>query len=203
MSDYWERRDKKNRELMDGVRARNERRRTIARLEKKIRILKKSYRGQNDWRRAKAEVMKHGGTWRAENGLTFVLRDNVLYVYYSEKSQSKMSIIAYDAPIPYTAELDVDIMSSQPGKPKMKLEDLNKEIERKVKAGTKAPGPAVERIVIVEKDWLSKISLKRWGTMEWKLHLKPTQETLNSPKRRVKGFHEDLIYPGDIFEVKH
>ena len=175
----------------------------IERLEKRIKLLKNSYRGQNDFRKARFEIQKRGGKWKADNGLTYELRNNVIYVYYGEIGSSMMTIIAYDAPIPYTAQLDVDIQSSRPGKPKMTLEDLNKEIEKKVTKGTKPTSPPTEIIIIVEKDWLSKISQQRWGTTEWKNHLQPTQMTLNSPKRKGKPFNADLIYPGDSFEVTH
>ena len=175
----------------------------LERLEKRIRLLKNSYRGQNDFRRARVEIEKRGGTWRADNGLTYELRDSVIYVYYGEKGSSKMNIIAYDAPIPYTAELDVDIQSSRPGKPRMTLKELNKEIEKRVTKGTKPASPPAEIIIIIKDDWLSKISQQRWGTVFWENHLQPTQMTLNSPKRKGKPFDADLIYPGDSFEVKN
>ena len=52
----------------------------LERLEKRIRLLKNSYRGQNDFRKARFEIEKRGGKWRADNGLTYELRDNVIYV---------------------------------------------------------------------------------------------------------------------------
>ena len=60
---------------------------------------------------------------------------------------------------------------------------------------------APEIIVILDKDWLSKISLARWGTIEWHHHLKPTEITLAARAKQGKKFNEDLIYPGDTFEV--
>jgi hypothetical protein len=171
----------------------------LERLEKRIRMLKNSIQGQNDWRTIKFEIQKRGGKWVAENGMTYILKDNAIYAYTKESGISNVLIMAYEAPIPYMAELTIDMQFVQPENRNKILEELNKEILKKPKAG-----PQIEIITIVDKDWLSKISLKRWGTIHWKNHLEPTQATLNSPKRMGRPFNTDgdLIYPGDTFIVK-
>ncbi|MRS04748.1 hypothetical protein EG832_16250 [bacterium] len=133
----------------------------------------------------------------AENGTTFLIQDNAIHAYISERGVSQLLIIAYDAPIPYVAQLDYDLQFAQPENRKRLVEDLNKEIKKHLPAG-----PQAEIIIIVEKDWLSKISKKRWGTINWQNHLKPTQMTLDSRKRSGRPFNPDLIYPGDTFMVK-
>lgn len=99
----------------------------------------------------------------------------------------------YDPEIDFTAEHCMDRTS------KKALRALEKEVEVTTK---KPPGPAKREIIyIVKEDWLSKISQARWGTFEWERHLKVTQETLDNRKQRGELFDEDLIYPGDTFEV--
>lgn len=169
----------------------------LERLEKRIRMLKNSYQGQNDWRRVKAEIQKRGGKWVAENGITYQIIDNAIYAFTRESGISNVLIMAYDAPIPYMAELTIDLQYVRPENRSKFLLELNKEIMKKPKAG-----PQIEFITIVEKDWLSKISLKRWRTIHWQNHLEPTQNTLNSPKRMGRPFNPDLIYAGDTFLVK-
>jgi hypothetical protein len=165
------------------------------RLEKRIKRLKKSYGEQNDWRSARIAIQRRGGKWKADNGTIFEVRDGVVYQYFSEAGISMVVIAAYDAPIPYVAQLDIDLQFVSPEKRRKFLEDLDKEVRNQ------AAGPQAEMIVIVEKDWLSKISQKRWGTINWKQHLKPTQMTLAARKRRNERFDPDVIYPGDTFEV--
>ena len=169
----------------------------LKRLENRIKVLKNSYQGQNDWRKVKIEIQKRGGKWVAENGDTFLLIDNAIYTCTNEEGTGTIMITAYEAPIPYVAELTIDMQFVRPENRKKFLAELNKEIMAKPKTGQQT-----EIIFIVEKDWLSKISMKRWGTKHWKNHLEPTQMTLNSPKRRGRPFNEDLIYPGDTFIVK-
>jgi hypothetical protein len=54
----------------------------------------------------------------------------------------------------------------------------------------------------VKEDWLSKISLKRWGDMHaWMRYLKETDKTLKDRQQRGEVFDPDHIYPGDTFEV--
>ncbi len=60
---------------------------------------------------------------------------------------------------------------------------------------------SITMLTIVKDDWLSKITLKRWKTIYWDRHLKPTQETLDNRKQRGESFNPDLIYPGDTFEI--
>jgi len=198
MSDYWERRENKNAELMNSVRAANERRRVMMRLDNRIKRIKNDYLGQNDWRKVKIEIERRGGTWVAENGTKFFLQDNIIFGYTRENGISTLLLSAFDAPVPYIAELTVDMQFVQPGKRVDFLRELNKDVERKMKAEKEA-----DIIPIVRHDWLTKISQKRWGTLDWKSHMKPTRATLDSPKRRGKDFDENLIYPGDTFEIIH
>ena len=169
----------------------------LKQLENRIRVLKNSYQGQNDWRKVKIEIEKRGGKWVAENGDTYLLIDNASYAYTKEDGIGTLLIMAYEAPIPYMAELTIDLQYVRPENRRKFLEELNKEIMKKPKTG-----PHTEIIVIVEKDWLSKISMKRWGTIHWRNHLEPTQMTLDSRKRSGRPFNPDLIYPGDTFIVK-
>jgi len=168
----------------------------IKRLEERIRLLKNDYRSRNDWNRVRIEIEKHGGKWVAENGTVYELRDGVIYQYFSESGVTNLVITALDALVPYVAELDYDLQFATPDKRKKLLEELQKEITEYEK-----PRQQAEIIVIVERDWLSKISQKRWRTMQWEKHLRPTQMTLDSRKLRNEKFNPDLIYPGDTFEV--
>lgn len=169
----------------------------LERLEKRIQMLKNSIQGQNDWRTIKLEIQKRGGKWVAENGMTYLIIDNAIYAYTKESGISNLMIMAYDAPVPYVAELNMDMQHVRPENRREIVEELNKEVVNKRPAG-----PPIEYIIIHNRDWLSKISLKRWGTIHWQSHLMPTQATLNSPKRNGRPFNPDLIYPGDTFIVK-
>ena len=173
----------------------------IERLDLKIRTLKNSYLGQNDFRRTRIEIEKKGGKWKADNGITYEIIDGAIFAYEHEDGITELMIMAYDAyPEPYVAYGMIDMQHIPQEKRKDVLAEFKKkEAEKKAKKG---PEVEIITITIVEKDWLSKISLKRWGTIDWKKHLEPTPETLNSPKRIGKGFNPDLIYPGDTFFVK-
>ena len=120
----------------------------LDRLEKRIRLLKNAYRGQNDFRTARIEIQKRGGRWKAENGLTYLLRDGVIYVISSGGGITKTTIIAYDAKIPYTAELSTDLQSVRPEDRIKMLEELNQAIEQR-KPGTITPGPGTARPKII------------------------------------------------------
>jgi len=101
----------------------------------------------------------------------------------------------------FTAEGCIDATSE------IAIRELEEEVKVVKKEAEKRPSVTHpvrrEIIVIVKGDWLTKISYKRWGTFEWRRYLKPTQRTID--KRKEKGEHfdfdEDLIYPGDTFEV--
>lgn len=86
------------------------------------------------------------------------------------------------------------------------LEALEEEVEIFKKRAEKEPPEKKnvkrEVIVIVKEDWLSKISLKRWGDMHaWMRYLKETDKTLKDRQQRGEVFDPDHIYPGDTFEV--
>jgi len=86
------------------------------------------------------------------------------------------------------------------------LEALEEEVEIFKKRAEKEPPEKKnvkrEVIVIVKHDWLSKISLKRWGDKHaWKRYLKETDKTLKDRQQRGEVFDPDRIYPHDTFEV--
>ena len=165
------------------------------RLEVRIKRLKQDAWARNDWIKARFEIEKHGGHWRAENGTVFELRDGVIYQFMAENGVTNLVISAIDAPVPYIASLDIDAQGLSPERRKALLNELEH-------MATKQPTVS-EFVLIVEGDWLTKISEKRWNTWNWQQHLKPTKLTLES--RKVKGtgfeFNENVIYPGDMFEV--
>ena len=170
---------------------------TIEKLEKRIKRLKADVQARNDWLKLRREIEKHGGKWRADNGMVYVLKDGVIYQYASEFEQgvSNLVITSLDGPVPFVAVLDHDLQGTPPHKRKALLRELEQQVK-------KNPAPAVELIHIVEGDWLSKISESRWGTIHWQQHLKPTEMTLLARKKKNMRFDEDLIYPGDTFQVK-
>ena len=167
-----------------------------SRLEERIRHLKNDTIARNNWRKLRIEIEKRGGKWRAENGMVFELRDGAIYQYMSdhEEGVSGLVITSLDALEPYVAVLDMDLQGVPPSKRQGLLEELDAMASEDIK-------PPVDMVVIVEGDWLSKISLQRWGTVHWKRHLKPTKMTLESRKKMGKKFNPDLIYSGDTFEV--
>ena len=166
------------------------------RLADRIKRLKNDTYARNNWRRARIEIERKGGKWRADNGMVFELRDGVMYQYLSDHKEgvSNLIITALDAPIPYVAVLDIDLQGTPPEKRQALLEELE--------ATAKNLQTETEFVVIIDEDWLSKISLARWGTTDWKQHLIPTRMTLESRKARGKPFNPDLIYSGDTFEVR-
>ena len=168
----------------------------MTRLEKRIRRLKNDALARNSWRRLRIKIERNGGKWRADNSLVFELKDGVIYQYLSDHKQgvSNLIVTALDAPIPYVGSLDIDLQGTPPNKRKALLKELEET------AATLA-GPDAEIVVIVEHDWLSKISLARWGTIHWKRHLMPTRMTIESRQASGKRFDPDLIYSGDTFEV--
>lgn len=167
-------------------------------LDKRIKLLKNSYREQNDFRAARREIEKHGGKWAAENGTTYQIIDGAIYASVTEDGVTQVLVMGGDAPIPFVAELTYDLQAAKPEDRIRLAEELNREISKKASVA-----PQTRIVVIVEKDWLSRISLKRWGTVHWRLHLKPTRLTLEARKRHHRVFDPDLIYPGDTFEVIH
>jgi hypothetical protein len=166
------------------------------RLDERIRQLKADTLARNSWRRLRIEIERRGGRWRAENGLTFELRDGVIYQYLGDYKEgvSNLIITSLDAPVPYVATLAIDLQGTPPSKRKALLKELEE-------TAAKTKGPPAEIVVIVEHDWLTKISKARWGTMQWGRHLKPTSATLDARKKRGVPFNPDEILPGDTFEV--
>jgi len=173
----------------------------MKRLEERIRRLKADSLARNTWRRVRIEIERRGGKWRAENGMVFELRDGAIYQYLEDSREgvSNLTITALDAPVPYVAELHLDLQGTPPEKRKALLEELNRKVEGRRTAQSE---PDSEIVVIVEGDWLSKISQARWGTIHWERHLTPTALTLDSRKARGEKWNPDLIYAGDTFEVK-
>lgn len=165
---------------------------------------------ENDWIETKKFLSGKGGKWKADNGTTFLLHEGVVYQYTSEFGLSSILIIDRDGRIkgiPLVAELTLDMQHVRPGNRGNFLKELLQEEDRNRNRRERGPKkrihekPRAEVIVIKEEDWLSKISKKRWGTIHWEQHMKPTEATRNSAKRLSTGFQEDLIYPGDTFEV--
>jgi hypothetical protein len=166
----------------------------MARLEERIRRLKLDVGGMNDWRKVRIEIERHGGRWRAANGMTYELKDGVIYQHASESGVGQVVVTALDAPVPYIAVLELDLQFVPPQRRQAALKELE-DLARRA-------APVAEIITIVQNDWLSKISLARWGDKDaWKTRLRPTRLTLESRRRRGERFDPDLIYPGDQFEV--
>lgn len=165
---------------------------------------------ENDWIETKKFLTSKGGKWKSDNGTTFLLHEGVVYQYTSEFGLSSILIIDRDGRIkgiPLVAELTLDMQYVRPENRGNFFKQLLKEEDRNRNRRERSPKkkiqvkPKAEIIVIKEKDWLSKISKKRWGTIHWQQHLRPTEATRNSAKRLSTGFQADLIYPGDTFEV--
>lgn len=182
----------------------------VKNLEKRIRSLKSDVGSKTDFRELKRKIEQQGGTWRAPNGLTFGLtKEGWVYQFLSEPKQgvAQTTIVALDADPPFVAVLHLDFQFVPPEKRKAYLKEMMDMAKRRKppkpqKPTASTPNPAgPEIIVVVDKDWLSKRSLARWGTIEWHRHLKPTQLTLAARAKKGQKFHEDLIYPGDTFEV--
>jgi hypothetical protein len=165
----------------------------MAELDARIKRLKADANSRNDWRRARIEIEKHGGRWKADNGTVFELRDGAIYQFMTENGVSNLIISAVDAPIPYIASLDIDAQDLTPERRRAILKELEG-------MAAQQTTPA-EFVVIVEGDWLTKISQKRWNTFEWQRHMKPTKLTLESRKTKGMPFNPDKIYPGDVFEA--
>jgi hypothetical protein len=167
----------------------------VKRLEERIKRLKHDALATNSWRRLKIEIERHGGKWRAANGTTFELKDGAIYQYLSDFKQGVSSLVVtnLDAQVPYVAVLELDMQGTPPEKRKALLEELEHTAEKMNRES--------EIVVIVNNDWLSKISQARWGTTDWRRHLKPTEATYASRRAMARPFNEDLIYPGDSFEV--
>lgn len=165
-------------------------------LEDRIRRLKSDAIARQDWFRLRIEIEKQGGRWEAPNGLVFELKDGAIYQYLSDYKErvSQLVVTCLDAPVPYVAELSLDLQGTPPAKRSSLLKELSD-------AAAKLSSPPSEVVVIVKKDWLTKISLARWGTINWKRHLKPTEMTHKARRARGRKFNPDLIYPGDTFEV--
>ena len=159
------------------------------------------------------KIYAEGGKWRSPAGITFgVTKEGWIYQHLTEHKEgvARTMITALDADPPFMAVLETDLQGVPPEKREALLKELSVLAKkRKEPPPTKPQEPTVptpqpiesEIIVVVDKDWLSKITLARWGTKEWRRHLKPTQLTLAARKQKGQPFHEDWIYPGDTFEV--
>lgn len=170
---------------------------TAAHLERKLNRLKADAYSMNNWRQLRFKIEQHHGRWIAPNGIVFELKDGVVYQYLGDSKEgvSELIITALDAEVPYVAVLALDLQGTPPEKRKALLEELNEEAKRSQSA-------TLNRITIVEGDWLSKISEARWGDKHlWRKKLQPTPLTLKSPKRYGRKYHHDLIYPGDTFDI--
>lgn len=178
----------------------------IRQLDDRIRALKADALAHKSWMQLRREIESHGGRWEAPNGIVFELHDGAIYQHLSDHGEgvSQLVTTSLDAEVPYVAELSLDMQGVPPEKRSQLLKELAQAQLHKAQAGAPpaAAEPKVELVTIVEGDWLSKITQKRWGTFDWKLHLQPTALTLASRKARGRDFHEDLIYPGDTFEVR-
>jgi hypothetical protein len=168
----------------------------VKRLEERVRRLKHDHYAHKDWQKVRLEIEKRGGRWRAENGMTFELRDGAIYQYLSDHVQgvSQLIVTNLNAPVPYVAELDMDLQGTPPSARFALLKELSD-------LATRVPTPPIRLITIVKGDWLSKISQARWGTIQWQRYLKPTPQTLAARRACGKPFNPDLIYPGDTFEI--
>ena len=119
----------------------------MAELDARIKRLKADANSRNDWRRARIEIEKHGGRWRADNGTVFELRDGAIYQFMTENGVSNLIISAVDAPVPYIASLDIDAQDLTPERRRAILKELEG-------MATQQNTPA-EFVVIVEDDWLT------------------------------------------------
>jgi hypothetical protein len=166
------------------------------RLDERIRRLSNDVQSRNDWRKVRIEIEKRGGRWVADNGIVFELRDGVIYQFLSEHRPgvSQLTITALDAPVPFVAELDLDLQGTPPDKRAALLKEL-------MDTAARVPPAKAKLVVIVPGDWLSKISLARWGSIDWMSHLRPTQMTLDARKAKGRRFDPHWIYPGDTFEI--
>jgi hypothetical protein len=168
----------------------------MKRLEERIRRLNNDIQSRNDWRKVRIEIEKRGGRWEAENGIIFELRDGVIYQFISDYREgvSQTVVTGVDAPVPFVAELDMDLQGTPPDRRAALVQEL-------MSTAARATARKAKIVVIVPGDWLTKISKARWGSLDWMKHLKPTQMTLDARKAKGKRFDPHWIYPGDTFEV--
>ena len=170
-------------------------------------------RSRNDFRKLRQKIYAEGGKWKSPAGITFgVTKEGWIYQHVTEYKEgvAQTMITALDADPPFIAVLATDLQSVAPEKREALLKELSVMAKKRKKpppgkpqkptAATPQPIKS-EIIVIVDKDWLSKITLARWGTVKWQRHLKPTQLTLAARKQKGQPFHRDWILPGDTFEV--
>jgi hypothetical protein len=181
------------------------------RLEARIRRLREDVGSRNDFRKLKEKIQKEGGKWKAPNGIIFGLtKEGWVYQYLAEYKEgvAQTTITALDARPPFIAIIHTDLQGVAPKKRAALLKELSVMAKRRKKPPPKKPttstpaapkGP--ELVVIVDEDWLTKISLARWNTLEWHHHLTPTQMTLAARAKKGEKFDKDKIYPGDTFEV--
>jgi len=179
----------------------------------RIKCLGEDVGSRNDFRALRQKIYKEGGKWEAENGITFgVTEQGWVYQHLTDYKEgvAQTTITALDARPPFIAIIHTDLQGVAPKKRAALLHELSVMAKRRKKprpsqpkrpAGSapQAPGPKI--VTVVEKDWLSKISLTYWKTTEWHRYLKPTQMTLAARAKKGEEFDPDLIYEGDTFEV--
>lgn len=169
---------------------------TLKRLEERIERVKSDALARRHWFESRRKIEEHGGRWRADDGVVFELVDGAIHQYLADIKEgvSQLVITAMDAEVPYVASLEYDLQGTPPKRRKALLQELAETAKR-------AAGQPVETITIVKDDWLTKLSLARWGTLDWNSHLHPTELTENAREIKGKSFDPNLIYPGDTFRV--
>jgi len=172
-------------------------------------------RSRNDFRKLRQKIYAEGGKWRSPAGITFgVTKDGWIYQYVTEQKEgvARTMIVALDADPPFMAVLETDLQGVAPERREALLKELSAMAKKRKEPPpgkpqgpiASPPQPIESEIIVIEikdKDWLSKITLARWGTTKWQRHLKPTQLTLAARRQKGEPFNPNLIYPGDTFEV--
>jgi hypothetical protein len=179
----------------------------------RIKRLGEDVGSRNDFRALRQKIYKKGGKWEAENGITFgVTEQGWIYQHLAEYKEgvAQTTIVALDANPPFIAIIATDLQGVTPKKREALLKELSVMAKRRRKprpskpskpTGSAPTSPGPELVHVVEKDWLSKISLTRWKTTEWFRYLEPTQMTLDARAKKGETFDPDLIFEGDTFEV--
>lgn len=195
----------------------------INKLDDRINRIRTDMRSTKDFNEAREYIRGQGGTWTSENGMRYEITEEgwlVQQVTDHEGGVAQTTITALDFEPRFVAQLHVDLQGVPPHRRRKLLSELEEEVRRMMAPEPKTvtpsqpratvlpqppappPSPRQPEIIIVrDKDWLSRRSLERWGTVEWDKHLRPTQATLDSRSAKGQDFDPDLIYEGDTFEV--
>jgi len=103
-------------------------------------------------------------------------------------------------------EIEVEVTGSPLTSIKMKnmIRDLyaDEDLRKKIQRNKKRPRKLRHVITIVNKDWLSKISWKRFKSIKWSEFLELTDKTRQDRKKLNLAWNENRIYPGDTFWIK-